>query len=448
MASRYFGGQYDSVKQAAYLKYITKSDNYVGKLPYQVILDQYTARIRLDILLGGHVIITDAMFFDGVYFQTLFLDRKKREDFINFLRLLTVGGIPPLIEIRQREKATESTLLKMLFRKGSDTGFIFSSIERSYVKNGVAIALVKAQKREQEFSSWDSFLKASLKYAEDSCIQDEIRQKIDILKYMMEVPPNILRTWDGKFDFKRVLDDAIRQERFKIRRTGDAVIDSVIKVIEMEISKPFPNRSKLYNEIAKKTEVLSRPPETEPEKDLERMWRQFLQVYNRTLGIQHYCDTFDSGEIPIDEDKINPVVVSEDLTQSTLQSLARDSWTEFGKKLNNLGGVRNDWLSKVWELENREKKSFEDAQKALDKLVGQILREYRVKPTNDLVDIVGGGASVGDDLMNLNGSMFLRVLSKIFKIAIQVKGLIEKRRNFRRDRANMIEYGQKFMPSK
>jgi len=72
MAGRYFGGQYDSVKQAAYLENILKNEKYVGKLPYQVILDQYTARMRLDMLLGGQVILTDAMFFDGVYFQTLF----------------------------------------------------------------------------------------------------------------------------------------------------------------------------------------------------------------------------------------------------------------------------------------------------------------------------------------------------------------------------------------
>ncbi|MBL0699712.1 MAG: hypothetical protein JJV92_02370 [Desulfosarcina sp.] len=76
MPGRYFGGQYDSVQQAAYLENIIKNDKYVGKLPYQVLLDHYTARLRLDMLLGGLVIITGAMFFDGIYFQTLFLHKE------------------------------------------------------------------------------------------------------------------------------------------------------------------------------------------------------------------------------------------------------------------------------------------------------------------------------------------------------------------------------------
>ena len=57
MAGRYFGGQYDSVKQAAYLDNILKREKYVGKLPYQVILDEYTARIRLDILLVLSILV-------------------------------------------------------------------------------------------------------------------------------------------------------------------------------------------------------------------------------------------------------------------------------------------------------------------------------------------------------------------------------------------------------
>lgn len=445
MAGRYFGGQYDSVKQAAYLDNILKSEKYVGKLPYQVILDEYTARIRLDILLGGHVIITDAMFYDGIYFQTLFLHKEKREDFINFLKLLMIGGMPPLIEVRQRGDTSKNTLLKMMFKKGAKSGFIFSSLAQNYVKEAVATTIAKIQQTDElEFHDWTSFLTSAVDYAESEVVKDEIKQKIEILKYMEEVPSNILKPWDREYNFGKVLDDAIKQDRFRMQRTGDALIDDVIASMEKELLKPFPDRSKLQNEVAAKTEILVRPPKTLPEKVLERLWGQFLQVYNRTIGIQHHCDTFDIGEIQIRDEKVD-LVMSDSLSQATLQALARESWTDFGKRFNNISTFRNKWLYEVWELEEKRKHSFKDAQVSLDDLVKQILQEYKIKPSfQDVVELVGGGASLDVDLMNPNG-ISLGVSTKLLKIPVQTIDLIKKQWTYKKDNLNITEYGQKFM---
>ena len=446
MAGRYFGGQYDSVKQAAYLENILKNDKYVGKLPYQVILDQYTARIRLDMFFGGHVIITDAMFFDGIYFQTLFLHKERREDFINFLQLLVVGGVPPLIEVRRRGDTVNNTLLEMLFRKDSNSGFIFSSTGKSFVKDGVTSALIKAQKSQQEFHDWKYFLASSAEYAENDIIKDEIKQKIDVLRYMEEVPYNILKPWDGEYNFESVLKNAKENDRFIMQRTGDDVIDSVIKSIEIETKKQFPDRSKLQKEIALKTEILVRPPQTLAERALEELWGQFLQVYNRTIGIQHYCDTFDIGELLVNDDNID-MIISENLSQSTLQALAGDSWTDFGKRFNRLSQFRNKWLHEVWELKGKKKQSSKDAQMALDELVKQILREYKVKPTfQDMVELVGGGASLDVNSMNPDG-ISLKVATKLLKIPVQTIDLVKRQWVYRKDRSNIIEYGQTFMRS-
>ena len=447
MAGRYFGGQYDSVKQGAYLDFITKNEKNVGKLPFQVVLDNYTARIRLDILLGGNVILTDAMFYDGIYFHTMFMDKEKRDDFINFIQMLTIGNTPPLIEIRQRQPTVQDTLLKMIYKKGAKTGFAFSSISPAYIKESVSIAIEKTQNSGREFSNWEDFLLASITYADENIVKDALKQKIQMLNYLKEIPTNALRVWDGIYDFGEVLKNAIRQNRFKIERTGDPLIDEVIKSIEHEIAQRFPNRSNIQNEISQKTEIFSRPPRTLPERALEKIWGQFLQVYNRTIGIQHYCDTFDIGEIAINEEQID-MMLTENLYQSILQALAVERSTEFGRRFNNLNRFRNKWLNEVWELENGSKESFKDARISLEKLVSQLLREYNQTPTfEDFIELVGGGASVDVDLMSPNGLSF-GVTTKVLNIPIQVYDFTKKVFVYKKNKYNLIEYGKEFMRGK
>ena len=228
----------------------------------------------------------------------------------------------------------------------------------------------------------------------------------------------------------------------------DTVIGKVKKFekiisIEEEIKKPYPDRSKLQNEIARKTKIFARRPTIHAEEQLELLWGQFLQVYNRTIGIQHYCDSFDIGEIAIRGQK-SGTIIAEELSQATLQALAKDSWTEFGRKYNNLSQYREQWIHEVWELENKKKLSNTDARKALDNLIKQILKEYRVKPTfQDFVNLVGGGASIDVDLMDPNG-LSLGVSTQLINIPIQTLDLAKQQWVYLKDKANLIEYGQTF----
>ncbi|GAP17527.1 hypothetical protein [Levilinea saccharolytica] len=441
MPGRYFGGQYDSVKQAAYLDYVI--NNNPGKLPYLVILDHYTARLRLDILLGGNIILTDAMFFDGSYFQTLFLHNEKREDFMNFIRLLSIGGGAPLIEIRQRKRTVADTLKTMIYRENRPNGFLFSSLSSDYLKTKVAESLSSAQNSGRDFERWDDFLLNAVNYADEEIVKDAIKQKIDVLRYMENLPPNIFRAWEGVFNFQDVLSDAINKQRFRIIRTGDPVFDSVISSIENEITKQYPDRSKLQNEIAQKTRIFARRPTTPAEEKLELLWGQFLQVYNRAIGKQHYCDSFDIGEIAVRGDRTGTIIV-EELSQATLQALAKDSWFDFGRKYNNLSKYREAWIREVWDLELGRKSSITDARRALDNLLTQILREYRIRPTiEDVVKVVGGGASIDSDLMDPDG-FSLAVSTKIINIPLQTLDLVRRQWVYSRDKANLIEYGQTF----
>lgn len=60
-------GKYDSTKQRAVLLTGDRFCNFKS----------YTATIRLELLLTGHLILTDAQFFDGLYFHWVAHDQRE-----------------------------------------------------------------------------------------------------------------------------------------------------------------------------------------------------------------------------------------------------------------------------------------------------------------------------------------------------------------------------------
>ena len=68
MSENVFGllsGKYDSTKQRAVLLNGDRLRNFKS----------YTATMRLELLLTGHLILTDAQFFDGLYFHWVAHDK-------------------------------------------------------------------------------------------------------------------------------------------------------------------------------------------------------------------------------------------------------------------------------------------------------------------------------------------------------------------------------------
>lgn len=446
MTGRYIGGQYDSVKQSAYIDYIFLNKKQMGKIPAQAIYDDYTARLRLDILLSGHVILTDAMFFDGQYFQTIFLDEEKRKDFSNFLNMQQIGGFPPLIEIRHRGTTVDNTLLNMIYKKSNPIGFVFSSLSRDYYKNSISSALAITQNQQNEYSSWKEFLSDAISVLDDEPSKQELRRKIAILEYMVSIPEYVLRTWDRKYDFQSVLADAKNNGKFSELGSGDPLIDEVIRSIDIQCTKEYPDRSELQKQISTKTDIFKRPPITDDERNLELKWGQFQRIYNRALGIQHGCDTFDIGELFASDENNNSLEIGE-ISQSTLQSLAKESWSDFARKYNELNFMRNKWFEDAWDYENNKTSSPYKAQKSLESYVSHILKVYQTRPTfTDFVNLIGGGSSIDIDVMSPHNIAF-GVSSTVLKVAIQTFDLAKREWRYFRDKSNVIELGKKFSRS-
>src|SRR5574341_292269 len=135
---RFYGGHYDSVKQLAYRDFLLEN----GELTWHAdLVRRYTARLRLDVLMAGNVILTDAQFYDGLLFHGLVATEASRTDFYNFLRQAKERFDAPLIEVRRRQ----SGLLEMFSKP-----LIFSSVVTAQAKDQVAAAMKKALDRARE----------------------------------------------------------------------------------------------------------------------------------------------------------------------------------------------------------------------------------------------------------------------------------------------------------
>ena len=76
----------------------------------------------------------------------------------------------------------------------------------------------------------------------------------------------------------------------------------------------------------------------------------------------------------------------------------------------------------------------------------KILQEYNIAPSvNDVISLVGGGASLDVDLMSANG-LAIGASTQIINFMVEGYNLAKKTWFYNKDKSNMIELGKSFMP--
>ena len=129
-------GKYDSTKQRAVLVHGDRLRNYRS----------YTATMRMELLLTGHLVFTDAQFFDGLYFHWLAANKNEFDAFKKLMVSFKVSyaGKEPLFSIavkcrkadgdksNSKDPDLEQTAVKMYCKQ-----FQFSSIEHDDLAKAV-----------------------------------------------------------------------------------------------------------------------------------------------------------------------------------------------------------------------------------------------------------------------------------------------------------------------
>lgn len=380
---RFYGGHYDSVKQAAYRDFLVSQQIPVW---HEELRRRYTARLRLDILLGANVVITDAQFYDGLLFHTIVTSKRFREDFYEFLGRARERLDAPLLEVRRRRGRLDEMLGKP---------FIFSSLINGQAKDQVYETMRMVYERAKEtgrtYEGWKSLMQDVIEAIEIPSVQDEMERVYEAITLLDEAPAQIFRDWEPERvkAFPTLLADAKRELRFKVPRTGNLGIDETLIKVESEMEKERP----ILSDIEKWIRECKNADQADDvrRKVLDGVWNQVLQVYNRAIANQHKCISMDFGETLLSPQESQEVVG--ELTPKTIASLADQSWTDFWEILSSNTPLSKAW--KGWRDIICEPYKFKPTLilKSLGVLVGHIEKSYGQWSTGTIDTLVGGGSS-------------------------------------------------------
>lgn len=421
---RFYGGHYDSVKQRAYRDFLLETE----VLPWhEELRRRFTARLRLDILLGGNVIITDAQFYDGLFFHSLVKTHSAREDFFDFLREAKERLDAPLIEVRRRE----GRLLQM-FAKPLIFSSLISDESKDLVHNAMACVLGQAKNKGVTYSHWKNLLQEVHTAIDTPVAQDDFQQVIDNIAILDEAPHHVFRTWESRRveGFPQLIKNAKQELTFVVPTTGNPGIDETLHKIESEMKKDFPNRSHIEQWVrACRNSDLS---DKRRQRILDDVWHGVCRVYNTAIADQHRCTSIDWGEIPTPAGKEQDIVG--ELSPNTIAAIAEQPWVGFWGELNrgNLSAAWKKWRDVICEPHSYDQ---HQAKKTLIKLVNCIEQSYG--GYQRAIDaIVSGGSSTAS--YSADGcSLSINPLQLAMGIVIAGK---EAASGFR-ERLNLVKHG-------
>jgi len=425
---RFYGGHYDSVKQGYVRDALNNDPNKAAPWQPQLI-ERYTARLRLDILFAGSVIITDAQFYDGAIFHELMAEENARKDFLNFLRV-TAGQQSPLIEVRRRAKGLGAIVFKP---------FKFSSVASNKVSREIREAMQKAKDAgvTETFTSVKQAFQEYANYADNNNTKIAIEELAERLLYLDNIPAGIFREWDSarnivdgfklaKAEYKFLSKD---KKDFEIPRWGNREVDEVLEKVDVELQKDFPNRSEIERLV--RDAKVNNPAHADW---LNSLYGAINQIFNRAFAYQHVCNCMDLGDAPASlSDFGEPFDL---LSPQLIEDLGTQSWKEFLHKITH-DPIKTYWQE--WRDLINQRESEKNIKKAAQKFVDAIQTSYRITPMRRLVEIIGGGSS--DAVLTTNGLSFQPSLGTVITLAVNLPATINKLKQHQKDKSNLLRFG-------
>jgi hypothetical protein len=376
-SSRFFGGHYDSVKQAAIFETarrvstIEEKDKEAAKIMQQM----YTARMRLDILLNGKIVVTDSQYYDGAFFHALF-----HTDFFPVLSKLSKEY--RMFEVKRRG----SGLVGMIQKP-----FIFSALPDDNIKSQVRQTIKEELSRGMQIDTIENARKVYVD-GMDSAIRNKCQEIFEhIVQMDMETPAWVFDPWITT-TFKENLNEALGSIHFKFPEGETEEAKTKIQFIRRDLEKGPYDRSGVWEEV--KNYLLQKSVEQHKNDSVSQTWAWYQKVYNRAIALQHGCTSQDLGENMVygitdtqaddqDREKILKSI-SKDivfrLPINLTQEIAKENWSDFIIRLNKepLLGLWKEYMKARMEVIGLPDgpKKFLRLFGPLDILVGYLRTEY------------------------------------------------------------------------
>ena len=364
---RWYSGKYDSTKQRSVTNYFEdnpKKDSLYN--PRHDMYKRYTASLRLEMLLCGTVVVTDAQWYDGMYFSYLVNEAKKGE-FESFKKMISdLYSKMPLLEVKRRKNH-----IRGIFSKP----FLFSSLPGETLNKNSPIEIVRQFamehseqiKKNPDLKNYFKLLKNFIP-AENS-IKEQIGKFENQIRSLDEVT-NVFSQWSDVPGIPLAFSQRIKSGKETITRKEKLVkkfickwaedapdydtekeLSGLAREIERQITieSGFPDRGSIKILVDKSKEIY-------PIKTLffDDFFNHFNTTYNRGLTLQHGCKFYDVVEMESNSKKMirKASTEIEHLPEKAITCLANMSWSDFHEimKEEDIFRNRSSWLENCTSL--------------------------------------------------------------------------------------------------
>lgn len=364
LAGGFYGGHYDSVKQAAWrdktLETVISREVRLDKekRANEILVDMYTTRLRLDILLSGKISLSDAQYYDGTFFHS-----------INQTKFFPAFEVLPA-ELRLFEVWRRPLGLLGIINKP----FIFSALSSNATKIEVSNTIKQVLSGKTFTSPKEAF--DCYVAAMDESIKPEFNAIAENMFLLDSAPPWVFKQWKTDAERSSLRPKAINEMGFKIpfgefedadpilfAMSIDLGIDPAkLGLVEAQIAalklraKDLGvddthfgrwNRSRIWEMVKNYLERADIKAESSADDPVKQGWAWYLKVYNRFLALSQDCESQDLGENLIygqtntkaDDDYRREIKkqISQDILYGIPlpldETIAKESWDDFWNRL-------------------------------------------------------------------------------------------------------------------
>jgi len=354
---RYFGAQYDSMKQRQIYLHIQEIANKGQKIrpidcnPSLKIIQLYKARLMIDMLLTGKIVLTDAQLLDGIFWFTLMQDDYERKEFIQFLRRFPPTECP--IEIRLREPTIRESYKAFLVRGGVCCSYIESemmkAVENAYLAGKSQLTM---DNHSQTLDDWFTIMKPYLSGSEQSRFEQQ-KDFVDILD--SDIPDHIIKTYDPS-TYMTILQGVKQDHQLEwwlSKQNLEPATKELVELLERQYDptdKTSPDRKVTLAKINELKELY--PTNKKLIKQCDKLWNATSFLYNHTIARQYQCDAIDEGVLYVKKKLYSPnkvIDLNTGISANNIRFFSRLTWEQFYHLYNNveIKAARELWFQNM-----------------------------------------------------------------------------------------------------
>ena len=389
-ALRYYSGKYDSTKQRyAYREFETEA--YETKKGLRELYLRYTTSLRLEMLFTRQIVLTDAQWYDGLYFASFMQNESEFDKFLNINQALN----SPLFEVKRRESYVPkmfgkpfefSSLLDARDREGTLAYHVYNcGIEKGERIAQTAHTMADYMTILKE--DIDASLKGLMEEFEYRMLRLDNPSGISFQPWRnSDALPNLLssRIQSSPISHREMLIGMLEDALGKYSSTTRTLLQRQVEPIQNQIKQKFPNRSIFERHMAEIMDITE-----ERDTSFKDIRNKFNSIYNRGIAEQHDCflndqmdDVFAVEEAlnaPKERRRLNLITVAK-ISNTVVQAIGGCSWDIFiDTFLHNeqLVKCRNNWIKEYEEaFRDPSRKEGGEAIKAYELLANAIIRAF------------------------------------------------------------------------